>query len=194
MATLPDAIAMFCRGDVSPSPSPLKTWSRDEAVEKMRLGGAWSLTAPPAKWNATNEVFLVNSPRSRAVVGFTRGRTFDLGDIRVTAGQNWSAITLTQIDPAHWLVTATGSAENTGMIWKNADRSSVGRNWGKAPSLVEGISAAITLPAASSRIHVWALDERGQRSRELAVSDEVGKAKFEIGPESRTLWYEVETR
>lgn len=194
MATLPAAIAMFCRGDVSPSPSPLKTWSRDEAVEKMRLGGAWSLTAPPAKWNATNEVFLVNSPRSRAVVGFTRGRTFDLGDIRVTAGQNWSAITLTQIDPAHWLVTATGSAENTGMIWKNADRSSVGRNWGKAPSLVEGISAAITLPAASSRIHVWALDERGQRSRELAVSDEVGKAKFEIGPESRTLWYEVETR
>ena len=180
MVTLPAAVAMFCRGDVSPAPSPLKNWERNEAVEKLRLGGPWALSATPVNWNATNEVFLVNSPRSRAVIGFTRGRTFDLGDVRVTTKSDWSAITLTQMDAAHWLITATGAAENTGMTWKNADRSSVGRNWGTAPSLVEGISAVITLPDPPGRTRVWALDERGQRKRELTVENEEGKSRLEL--------------
>lgn len=38
------------------------------------------------------------------------------------------------------LSTATGYVENTDMKWKDEEKSSVGKDWGKAPSLVEGIS------------------------------------------------------
>jgi hypothetical protein len=32
------------------------------------------------------------------------------------------------------------------MGWKNAEKSTVGKDWGEAPTLVEGIPARITLP------------------------------------------------
>jgi hypothetical protein len=77
-------------------------------------------------------------------------------------------------------VVACGTAENTGMAWQDATKTSVGRNWGKAPSLVEGVPAKLTFPG---NVVVWALDERGQRRERLPNG--------EIGPQYRTIWYEV---
>lgn len=85
------------------------------------------------------------------------------------------------------LITATGDIENTGMGWKNAAKTSVGRDWGKAPVLVEGPAAKIELPGGG-KFKAWALDERGQRRAEIPVAD----GTLEIGPQHRTLWYEVE--
>jgi hypothetical protein len=84
------------------------------------------------------------------------------------------------------LVTATGYAENTGMKWVNDEKNSVGRNWGGRPSLVEGIPATVQLPT-KGRLKAWALDERGQRREEVPITD----GKLQIGPEHRTLWYEI---
>ncbi len=89
------------------------------------------------------------------------------------------------------LITATGDIENTGMGWKNAEKTSVGRDWGKAPVLVEGPAAKIELPGGGN-FKVWALDERGQRRAEIPVRETSGGATLEIGPQHRTLWYEVE--
>jgi hypothetical protein len=85
------------------------------------------------------------------------------------------------------LLTATGDIENTGMGWKNAPKTSVGRDWGKAPVLVEGPAAKIELPGGG-KFKAWALDERGQRRAEIPVAN----GTLEIGPQHRTLWYEVE--
>ena len=60
------------------------------------------------------------------------------------------------------------------------------RGWGKRPSLVEGVAATIKLPNAA-KLRAWALDERGQRGAEVPVKD----GALEIGPEHKTLWYEV---
>jgi hypothetical protein len=58
--------------------------------------------------------------------------------------------------------------------------------------LEEGISARITLPLAAGQVEAWALDERGQRKAQLAVeSDARGHAVVAIGPQWRTLWYEL---
>jgi hypothetical protein len=73
------------------------------------------------------------------------------------------------------------------MRWKNAEKTSVGRDWGKAPVLVEGPSAKIELPGGG-KFKAWALDERGQRREEIPVA----QSTLEIGPEYKTLWYEVE--
>lgn len=170
-------------------------------------------------WDLTEKgkgVVTVNTPRSKAVVGFAGGKRFNLGGVVVEPGQpmqnGWCAISLTVMEgslpatpspritrPVRLLITATGYAENTDMGWKEVQgfppKSSCGRNWGKPPSLVEGVPARITLPLPAKRVTAWALDERGQRRTELPVrSNADGSAVVEIGPQWRTLWYEVATK
>jgi hypothetical protein len=97
--------------------------------------------------------------------------------------------------PFRLLITATGYAENTKMGWKNPEKTSVGKNWGEAPSLVEGIPARITLPLPAKNVEAWALDERGQRKTKLpAQASENGNTIIAIGPQWQTLWYEVEAK
>ena len=149
-------------------------------------------------------VVTVNTTRSKAVIGYGYGRKFALGQVSIEPGptlqEGWSAITLTVMEgdsvaaPARLLVTATGYAENTNMGWKNAEKSSVGSNWGQAPSLVEGIPARIRLPQSSKTVEAWALDERGQRKAQVAVEKDASGIAVVIGPQYRTLWYEVLAR
>lgn len=146
---------------------------------------------------------------------------FDLSGVVIAPGptlqDGWSAITLTAIDgagfadPGRILLTATGYVENTGMAWERLedDRVTVRNRWGEAPSLVEGIAARIELPVAAGRVRVYALDGAGDRREQVPVhpagqagadnpdreSDRNGgadRAVFEIGPQYRTLWYEIE--
>ncbi len=157
-------------------------------------------------WDLSNQqrgVVTVNTPRSKAVIGFGGGGRFDLGGVVIEPGQGvqdgWSAITLTAKNPAgaptRWLVTATGYAENTGMKWKSAEHSSVGRAWGAAPSRVEGVPATLTFAAPAASLEAWALDERGQRQEALKVNATAdGRAMLQIGPAQKTLWYEVTAR
>lgn len=145
-------------------------------------------------------VVLVDTPRSKAVIGSTVKGPYRLGAVTIAPRanlQNWAAITLTAMDgadlaaPGRVLVTATGYAENTAMGWKNAEKSTVGREWGRAPALVEGIAANLTLPVPAARLQAWSLDPCGQRLAPLAVRDEAGRAVVELGPEAGTLWYEL---
>ncbi|MCX6908704.1 MAG: hypothetical protein NTY01_11760 [Verrucomicrobia bacterium] len=148
-------------------------------------------------------VVTVNVPKSKAVIGYGACNRYDLGGVIVEPGptlQNgWSAITLTVMEgdriapPCRLLITATGDAENTNMVWANEEKTVVKKNgWGEAPSLVEGIPARITLPLPTKSVRAWALDERGKRKAQLQVqSDEQGNARVILGPRNQTLWYEV---
>jgi hypothetical protein len=147
----------------------------------------------------------VNAARSKAVIGFGGGKRFELGGVVIEPGPTrqagWSAITVTAMEgefgkrPCRMLVTATGEAGNTRMGWKNAEHSTVGKDWGEAPTVVEGIPAKITLPFEAKSVAVWALDERGQRCTKLeVVADAGGRAIIAIGPAQRTIWYEAEAK
>ncbi len=151
----------------------------------------WDLSRPG------RGVVVVNSARSKAVIGHGGGRRFDLDPFVLEPGpglqSGWSAITITEKEPNHWFVTATGYAENTGMKWKDDQRSSVGRAWGEAPSRVEGVEATLSLRSAGRAIRAWALDERGQRREPLKVEAAGSEAaRIRLGPAARTLWYELE--
>ena len=151
-------------------------------------------------WDTAARRMLVSTPRSAGVVGALRaGETIELGDVKITAGatmQSWATINATVMDgdgfktARRLLITATGYAENTDMHWKDAEHTSVGHDWGKAPSRVEGIAAAIVFPF-SSKAKAWALDERGQRKAEVPIHIADGKAQIEISPGHQTLWWEV---
>jgi hypothetical protein len=148
-------------------------------------------------------VVTLNAARSKAVIGYGGGKRFDLGGFVVEPGEGmqngWGAITLTRVGEgnspaAHWVITATGYADNEGMQWKNAEKSTVGRDWGQGPSRVEGVPARISMRHAAERVQVWALDERGQRKQPVKVERGGGNTVFVLGPESKTLWYEVEVK
>ena len=155
---------------------------------------------------ARRGVVTINTPGSKAVIGHGGGKRFDLGGVVIEPGQGlqegWSAITVTQAGPApaptdsvRWFITATGYSENTGLKWSNPEKSSVGRDWGTAPSRVEGVPAKITLPHGVSRVQAWALDERGQQKQPLPIeSGPDGHAVLSLGPKWQTLWYEVSVK
>jgi hypothetical protein len=158
---------------------------------------------PAWQWRTSDgrKTVVLDSPRSKAIVGEFRGDPFVVGDLRVAPGptrQDWAVLTFTALDApgpaARTLITATGLAENTEMGWKNPEHTTVGRDWGKAPSLVEGVAATITLPSPPGRTRCWALDERGQRLTAVEVRDAGARAEITIGPQWRTIWYEVEVQ
>lgn len=219
--TLPEALQRVRQGgptlraDAFGVPAPAALQHRfglrltEDATGRVAEAGPGTPVGPATSdtgevgWDAASGVVTVNAPRSKAVIGFSTGKIYDLGGVRVAPGpnsQNWSTLSITAVEgadctsPGRLLITATGYAENTGMGWKNAEKSSVGRDWGAPPSLVEGIPATITLPVPAGRVHVWALDERGQRKGEVAVQEESNQTVIVIGPRWRTLWYEVEIR
>ena len=181
-------------------------------------------TLPPEQAHVTGDVFVsdtdeliwdvreqkrgvvtVNAEKSKAVIGYGEGKRFDLGGVVIEPGptrqDGWSVITVTAMEggfrkpPCRLLVTATGEAENTHMGWKNAEKNTVGKDWGEAPTVVEGISAQITLPFPSKDVELWALDERGQRKISFSAGiGAKGNAVIAIGPERQTIWYEITVR
>ncbi len=162
--------------------------------------------APTAvSWAPNWHAVRMHTPRSGTFVGpkLEGDQPARLGALTLlTAGttrQNWACYQITVLDrderadfstAKRILITATGDIENTGMGWKDAAKTSVGRDWGKAPVLVEGPAAKIELPGGG-KFKAWALDERGQRRAEIPVAMDRGIATLEIGPQWKTLWYEV---
>ncbi len=192
--------------------------SRLDALRRpqvLRLGEtAPVLTTPPRNnyagpirsdsgeltWDARapRGVFTTDTPRTKAVIGFTDHQSIALGNVTIAPGrtrQGWSTIALTQMDagpvgaPGRALLVACGDLENTGQVWKSPARDSISA-WGRAPVLVEGIPAEIAV-ATDTVVTVWALDAQGQRRTPVPVRQESGRAVFSIGPDHRTLWYEV---
>ncbi|KPJ58997.1 MAG: hypothetical protein AMJ46_12945 [Latescibacteria bacterium DG_63] len=170
--------------------------------------------------NQEKGVLLVNASRSIAVVGFGGRRSFDFGGVLVELGDtlldDWSVTSLTVMEGqsfTDWdrlLLIAAGYAINTGMsvsdyesgtalAFGSAGLTEVGRfnggitcgtNWGGAPTLVEGVPMTVRIRAEQD-IEVWALDNKGERTREVLVSTEGDYKTFSVGPEYRTLWYEL---
>ncbi|HSI11105.1 MAG TPA: hypothetical protein VK961_03635 [Chthoniobacter sp.] len=180
----------------------------------MRIGPTTTVAVPPAPgntpvirsdngeltWDTTARRMLISTQYSAGVVGSVKdGETIELDNVRIIPGathQNWATINVTVMEGVDLkrakriLVTATGVAENTDLKWKDAQKSSVGADWGSAPSVVEGICARIGVPFQKG-LRAWTLDARGQRVKEIPVKRETGKSEIEILPNHETLWWEI---
>ncbi len=187
-------VAIALERDYKPTPDPLfrhgqQPWTWD-----------WGSGLNPPH-------LLVDTPRSKilamnAAPGKKFAMAFGLGDVTIAAEENrqdFAVITLTAMDgpdchsPGHLLLTASGTAENTGMKWTNDRHESVGRNWGERPSLVEGVRGWVRLNVPATQVRAWALDEKGQRSLPVPIEAmKLDGSLLKIGPEYRTLWYEIE--
>ena len=156
----------------------------------------------PVVWDTEAGLYTVSTPAAKAVVGRCTGKVTRLDGVEfdVQANpHNFAVLTINAADglplarSGRLLLTAAGNVENTGMNW-NANHTSVGKQWGHAPTICEGIEARVTINSEAKNINVYALDGAGARAGEVPVSVDAGKFFFNIGPRFKTLWYEVVTK
>lgn len=159
-------------------------------------------------------VVTVASPRAALVIGFARGREYTLGDVVLIPGPTsqdgfgvWGVVALDGEAPlAHarrLVIVALGYSQNSGARWAKypdlllpgpppeGERVTVGRAWGHAPVLAEGVPATVIVPLRGRTLAAWALDGRGQRVSPVPVLTDGSRAVVDVGPAYRTLWYEV---
>ncbi len=148
-------------------------------------------------------VITIDSPGSKAVLGYIAGKTFSLGTVTLEIGQlqlDWATLALSaqsgdfdKLDSgATILVVATAKTENTDMQWKDSNMDSLGKNWGRAPTLIEVVPFSVSLPLRAARVSAWALDETGNRKEQIRVQASGANAKIIVDGSSETLWYEIE--
>jgi hypothetical protein len=96
--------------------------------------------------------------------------------------------------PGRILIAATGWVQNTGAEVEDLgnNRITLRNRWGSEPVLCEGIPAEVLLPAAPDRVRFCPLDESGHRRAPVPVSARDGRTALHLGPEHKTVWYEVE--
>lgn len=150
----------------------------------------WDLSDPK------RPCYTVNAPAVRFAAGVIGGREIALGDvsIKVTKAENdFAAIAVCALDAKpiaesdRVLVVVAGRAENSGMKW-NEDRTSVGTNWGHAPTVVEGVEATIQVPGGKK---VQALNGRGAPMGDVNARIRGNRIEFQSGAKHETLWYAV---
>lgn len=148
--------------------------------------------------SASGGRYIASGPAALACVGFVGGQIVARGPVSLTFpqfGNGFAAMTLTACDgkplneSRRLLLTIVGHTEKAGQVW-NADRTSVGADWGDGPALAEGIPATVALANPAVR-HVYALDPTGARVKALAVRSSAAGASFTIAPDDKTVWYEL---
>ena len=108
-------------------------------------------------------------------------------------GPAFAAVTVSTLDKLSLdtsrriLVTACSKCENSGMQF-TADRRSVGRNWGKAPVMIEPVSATVTLPAGKWTCQALAADGLAVSGVPVEKNDD-DKPIVKLSPKYKTMWY-----
>jgi hypothetical protein len=143
----------------------------------------------------------VNTPRTKAVLGYATNRVFNLAPLTLTPGTNllgWGSYgaTLTRgevfTNDCTMLVIASGWWENTGQVWKDSTKNSVGNQWGGAPILVEVMPFTLTLSVPTNAVTVWSLTPTGQRKAAIPVSGTATNTLINVTTNAATLYYEIQ--
>ena len=159
-------------------------------------------------WNTEIEgagYWTVNTKNTKLFTGFPKGRTIDLGEIKLDIGKtrlDWATISLVSQnatgfgelnESANILLTATGLVENKDMVIEKTSETKIKlTDWGTAPIQAEGISATIKLPSSAEKTKCFALDSRGDRKQEIPIKKlEDGTCEIAISAKYRTIWYEI---
>lgn len=137
--------------------------------------------------------FTMNTPATKAVVGFANGQTCRLGEVIITPQSRFGAIYVTAREKdatiqnaKPLLVVALARARNTGMKLSASEDQILER--GKGPILLEPVKASIDLGGRAIKA-VNILDHDGRRTgRTLALED--GRFVIDTGRD-KAIYYEV---
>jgi hypothetical protein len=162
-------------------------------------------------WNAADGVVTVDTPRTKAVIGFLGSqKQHDLGqgETVIQSPTRFGAIYVTAMDgdapiraARRLLVTAIGPARNTGMEYeRTTETSRLGPYWrlreaGRSPILLAAVTGDLSIqvqpPERAQRFKAWALDGVGKRVREVALTREAGRLHLALEPDAKAVYYEI---
>ncbi|UBM59970.1 cellulase family glycosylhydrolase [Marinilongibacter aquaticus] len=199
-------LALMKRTSIKLTEKPAAVGEADHLEDRIIRSTTGELT-----WNREIEgaaYWTVNTDNTKLFTGFPEGRDIDLGEISLKIGKTrlgWATVSLVSQNGKGFgknaysskiLLTATGLVENKGMeieqLPKNKIRLS---DWGEGPVQAEGIPAKIVFPLPAGKVQCYALDAEGNRKEAVSVkkSKKRGFCEIVIGPEFKTVWYEIET-
>jgi len=169
--------------------------SIDGTSERL-LGGSSS----PVKLvkDRDGAIFTIQEPKALVVVGHVANHTVHLkspgAGLDVTFafgefGRGFGAATVTPIRQGGYLLTIGSRAENQEMGW-NAQRTTVGPNWGHGPVQAEGVPCDLRIGGVPIR-HAWSLDSTGKRLRELSLKTDTSGTSLSLASTDQTIWYEL---
>jgi hypothetical protein len=153
-------------------------------------------------WNASvpnQGIVTLNSARTKAIVGAADNQTRSLGSLLLRPGTTrlgWCSLGVTLTDgevftnDCTMLVLAGGWWENTGQVWVNTNKTSVGNQWGAAPVLTEVVPFTLSLPVSTNHVQAWSLDERGQRNVSWPIAGNTTNATLTV-TNAGSIWYEL---
>lgn len=188
--------------------SPEKLWVQNEFGELF-----WSFPKENSGY------FKVDTPRTKLFTGFVNGRSFDYKAMTLSIGKtrlDWATVSLVQcissgkgtetgsdnkLGKGTWLLAANGFVCNTDQITVSPKKGTVstarvnGGKGGSAPALAEGVPMTLVLNGIdATAVTISALDESGQKTIPVKVSPCDKGTKIELGPQYKTLWYEITIR
>jgi hypothetical protein len=153
-------------------------------------------------WNVENGRGLMTYKGNGAagLIGFGAGKTLSVGGISLMPGMTsldgFSVVMVNKLgggqfgDNGRYLITAVARCWNAGMVWNQAG-DSVGTQWGTGPTLCEGVPVTLRVDARRPA-RLFPLNPDGTRGAGLnAMVSKDGVNTFAVGPEHRTLWYEL---
>lgn len=163
-------------------------------MSRYRKGSVIKSVTGQLAWDTAGQgFFTVNTPGTKAVVGFTGGKEQTLGDVKVQIETPFASLFLTAMerkedlaDCKKALITVMARQSNTGFTYFTVDNK-VLKNGGP-PILLEPVKATVTIagrPVAA--VHI--LDHDGRRTdRSLPVTD----GRFTLdGAKDKAIYYEV---
>jgi hypothetical protein len=178
--------------------------NRPTATEKLDLSKYHNATQQvisanthQLKWHYGDQpYFTVNTPGTKALVGFAPDISLPLGEVTVQTANSFAAIFITSLDKNNGigtakkiLITTVARARNTNMQYTPDGKELL--QVGQAPLLLEPVQATIFLKRPGKAI-LHLLDHVGHRTgKSMAVKK--GKV-FLDGATSQTLYYELEYR
>ncbi|NND97510.1 MAG: hypothetical protein HKN47_09310 [Pirellulaceae bacterium] len=222
LAALSQFANLFLRGDVKPltdeivsTPDApvdgtlalshrLSVSAEAETQANQKLPDATNLRSPDGQviWESTpptHGTIRLNTPASQGVWGTIAASDFQVGETSIHVGAadpNYGLVLLSSSDGQSLhnaksiVLLAASRSENQAMKW-NAERTSVGTQWGHGPTMVTSFDLTIRLPSKKAR-RCFALDSQGQRQSEIPTVFDGTTLTIKVGPEHRTLWYELQ--
>ncbi len=196
---IPDRALDFLNTRYAVSDRPGAAGSRARVTRSAGEAGTAApvtlITAPQGR------VYVIAAERAAAAVGFLGGGSVDAGALHVCVarfGRDFASVTAVALDAkplrtsARVLVTVVARAGNQGLVW-NESRTSVGAAWGHGPTIAERVPATITLDGLAGR-KVYPLAPDGTRAAPVPSADQSGALTFSVGPNDRTIHYEITSR
>ena len=197
-ATVPARALAALRCAVAFTDAPEETSAVD--LRRHEKDGAIASSTGQLRWHEgrgpCEGFFTMDTPGTKAVVGFAEGRRCELAEVAITPQCRFAALYVTAqgrretvANARKLLVVAMARARNTGMQLNDKEDTLLAK--GKAPVLIEPVRATIELRGAAGAT-VTALDHDGRPTDRVVP---LANGVFTIdGARDRTPYYVVERR